>query len=100
MDPTIAEKYAFTFSLRDEPLEQILRIMSRINPITYDFDENNNLTITAATKIKSKAYELIGIIHGLTTTIRPFVVNLKIFKEMNYKKHLLLMLGFYCLYRT
>ncbi|WP_347394926.1 FecR family protein [Parabacteroides leei] len=52
LDPTIAEKYAFTFSLRDEPLEQILRIMSRINPITYDFDENNNLTITAATKIK------------------------------------------------
>lgn len=52
LDPTIAEKYAFTFSLRDEPLEQILRIMSRINPIIYDFDENNNLTISAASYIK------------------------------------------------
>ena len=52
LDPTIAEKYAFTFSLRDEPLEQILRIMSRINPLIYDFDENNNLTISAASYIK------------------------------------------------
>lgn len=48
LDPTLAETYAYTFSLRDEPLEQILRIMSRINPIAYDFDENNNLVITAA----------------------------------------------------
>lgn len=47
LDPAVAEKYAYTFSLRDEPLEQILRIMSRINPIVYDFDENNHLVITA-----------------------------------------------------
>lgn len=52
LDPSVAEKYAYTFSLRDEPLEQILRIMSRINPISYEFDENNQLTITATTQTK------------------------------------------------
>ena len=45
LDPAIAEKYAYTFTLRNEPLEEILRIMSRINPINYQFSENNMLTI-------------------------------------------------------
>lgn len=48
LDPVIAEKYAYTFVLRDEPLEQILRLMARINPVAYEFDDNNNLKITAA----------------------------------------------------
>lgn len=48
LDPDIAEKYAYTFTLRNEPLEQILRIMSRINPIAYSFDEKNKLKITSA----------------------------------------------------
>ena len=38
--------YAYTFTITDEPLEEILRIMSRINPIAYTFAEDNTVTIS------------------------------------------------------
>ncbi len=37
ISPALADNYAYTFTLTDEPLEAILRIMSRINPIVYTF---------------------------------------------------------------
>lgn len=46
VDPTLTDRYRYTFMLRNEPLEEILRILSRINPIAYSFDEENVLTIT------------------------------------------------------
>lgn len=45
LDPTVADSYAYTFTITDEPLETILQIMSRINPITYTFEENNKVII-------------------------------------------------------
>lgn len=41
----LKDKYMYTFTLRNEPLEEIIRLMSRINPISYNFDEDNVLTI-------------------------------------------------------
>lgn len=43
--PSLSQKINYTFTLRNEPLEEILRLMSRIHPITYQFDENNSLYI-------------------------------------------------------
>lgn len=45
LDPTIADSIHYTFTLRNEPLEEILRLMARINPIGYTFNENNELSI-------------------------------------------------------
>ena len=39
------DQFRYTFTLRHEPLEEILRIMSRIHPIAYSFDEENVVTI-------------------------------------------------------
>lgn len=46
VDKQLASRYSYTFTLRDEPLEEILRIMNRINPMTYTFTEYNQLKIT------------------------------------------------------
>lgn len=46
LEDGLKSKYQYTFTLRDEPLEEILRLMSRINPIAYSFDEDNVLTIS------------------------------------------------------
>lgn len=46
LDPLIPENQAYTFSIKHEPLEEILRLMSRINPIQYSFDEKNVVKIT------------------------------------------------------
>ena len=43
--PSVADKYRYTFTLRDESLEEILRLMSRINPIGYTFTDENELII-------------------------------------------------------
>ncbi|MDD4515769.1 FecR family protein [Massilibacteroides sp.] len=45
LDPTIPDDQAYTFKITIEPLEEILRLMARTNPIEYSFDENNVLTI-------------------------------------------------------
>jgi len=45
VDPELAEKQIYTFTIKDDSLEAILRIMAKINPISYSFDENNNVKI-------------------------------------------------------
>lgn len=43
--PSLLELCNYTFTLRNEPLEEILRLMAKIHPLKYHFDENNNLHI-------------------------------------------------------
>lgn len=50
--PTLSDKYLYTFTLRDETLEEILRLMSRINPIEYYFDKEDHLHIIPEKTIK------------------------------------------------
>lgn len=45
LDPSIPEDQAYTFSIQSEPLEEILRLMARINPVQYSFDEKNVVSI-------------------------------------------------------
>ena len=52
VDPTLSNKYFYTFTLRSEPLDEILRIMSRIQPMKYTFNEENELTIRLQTQNK------------------------------------------------
>lgn len=46
LDPSIPEEQAYTFTITDEPFEEILRLMARINPIQYSFNEDNVVIIT------------------------------------------------------
>lgn len=46
LDPSIPEDQAYTFSIKNEPLEEVLRLMARTNPIRYSFDEKNVVSIT------------------------------------------------------
>jgi len=45
LDDRLNNKYLYTFTLRNESLEEIMRLISRINPINYSFDESNQLII-------------------------------------------------------
>lgn len=45
--PELDDKYLYTFTLRNETLEEIVRLMSRINPFEYSFDEKNVLTVSS-----------------------------------------------------
>lgn len=45
LNPELEQKYQYTFRLRSEPLEEILRIMARIHPIGYSFNDRNEVTI-------------------------------------------------------
>ena len=45
VDSSITDDQAYTFTIKNEPLEEILRLMARIHPITYSFDENDKVTI-------------------------------------------------------
>lgn len=45
LSPEVSGKYHYTFTLRNEPLEEILRLMSRIHPISYAFNEDDELRI-------------------------------------------------------
>lgn len=45
LSPAISDSYRYTFTLRNEPLEEILRLMARIHPIKYTFMEENEITI-------------------------------------------------------
>ena len=45
LSPELKDQFRYTFTLHHEPLEEILRIMSRIHPIAYSFDEENVVTI-------------------------------------------------------
>lgn len=42
VDPEIASSQYYTFTVKDDSIEAILRIMAKINPISYTFDENNS----------------------------------------------------------
>lgn len=44
--PELTGKYLYTFTLRNETLEEIMRLMARINPVEYSFDEKNVLTVS------------------------------------------------------
>ena len=46
LDDDLRDKYRYTFTIRNEPLEEIIRLISRVNPISYCFDEENVLIIT------------------------------------------------------
>lgn len=50
VDPEIASSQYYTFTVKDDSIEAILRIMAKINPIAYTFDENN--TDVKITKVK------------------------------------------------
>lgn len=52
LDPSLPDTQAYTFTIKDESLEVILRIMSRINPIAYTFDEDNKVRITYVKPLK------------------------------------------------
>lgn len=45
VDPEIAKSQFYTFTIKDDSLDQILRIMSKINPITYTFDGKDKVKI-------------------------------------------------------
>ena len=50
LHPAIAQAYRFTFSLRNESLEDILRLMSSIHPIGYTFYSSKEVSIYPLTK--------------------------------------------------
>lgn len=52
LDPTLSSSQAYTFTIKEEPLEVILRIMASINPISYSFDKNNVVTIKNVEPLK------------------------------------------------
>lgn len=52
LDDTIGQNQAYTFTIHNEPLEEILRLMARIHPIEYTFDDKNQVTITNKVFIK------------------------------------------------
>ena len=45
IDTSIADNQSYSFTLSDESLEDVVRILSRINSFDYRFDENNKLVI-------------------------------------------------------
>ena len=46
LDPSIPESQAYTFTIKGEPFEEILRLMARINPIEYHFTKEETVIIT------------------------------------------------------
>lgn len=52
VDAAVPDTLAYTFTVKNESLEVILRIMSRINPISYAFDENDHVKITYVKPLK------------------------------------------------
>lgn len=52
VDPAVPDTQGYTFTVKDESLEVILRIMARINPIAYTFDENDHVQITLVKPVK------------------------------------------------
>lgn len=50
LEPALKDKYLYTFTLRDEPLEEIMRLIARVNPVSYYFNEENKLFISSEKK--------------------------------------------------
>ena len=42
---SIGQTYRFTFSLRNEPLEEILRLMASVHPIGYTYRDGDEISI-------------------------------------------------------
>ncbi|MDR0892182.1 MAG: FecR domain-containing protein [Mediterranea sp.] len=47
IDPALSDTYRYSFTLRDEPLDEILRLMDRLHPMRYTFHEDKGVTIHA-----------------------------------------------------
>lgn len=47
IDPAIADNQAYSFTLRNESLEEIVRLLSRVNAINYQFTEKNELILSS-----------------------------------------------------
>ncbi len=47
LEPDLMNKYLYTFTLSDESLEEIMRLVARVNPIHYYFNEENKLFISS-----------------------------------------------------
>jgi len=45
IDSAIGDNQSYTFTVRNENLEEIVRLLSRINSLNYQFDAENKLTI-------------------------------------------------------
>lgn len=45
IDPRISDSFAYTFTVREEPLEEILRLLSKTNPVTYKFEGEKKISI-------------------------------------------------------
>ena len=45
VDPQVSDHYAYTFTVREEPLEEILRLISKTNPVSYSFDGKRRIFI-------------------------------------------------------
>lgn len=54
VDPSVPDTQGYTFTVKDESLEVILRLMARINPIAYTFDENDQVKITYVKPAKKR----------------------------------------------
>lgn len=52
LDPVIADSQVYSFTITDEPLEIMLQIMSRINPIRYSFDDEKSVSIKSVQLLK------------------------------------------------
>lgn len=50
IDVSVRKQYFYTFTLSNEPLEEIVRLMTCIHPISYYFKDKNLLIITAKQK--------------------------------------------------
>ena len=50
---SVSKNQAFTFSLTDEPLEEVLRLISRISPIQYQFNDEDIVVINKLNKRKN-----------------------------------------------
>lgn len=50
---SVSKNQAFTFSLTDEPLEEVLRLISRISPIQYQFNDDDIVVINESSKHKN-----------------------------------------------
>lgn len=61
IDPLLKDSYHYTFTLRNESLEEILRIMSRINPIEYTFDEKIDCSYPPKNELKIVVKEYLSI---------------------------------------
>lgn len=50
---SVSKDQAFTFSLTDEPLEEVLRLISRISPVQYQFNDEDIVVINKLNKRRS-----------------------------------------------